>query len=480
MVSGRILRGAGCAALLGLAACAPVGPNYHLPAAAIVARPAAQGDFLNNDTPATSAQPLPADWWRLYDDPRLDALVARALTANTDLRVAQANLRRALALLGESETRRQVQGGLSAETGWTQRSAEQVLSKTQPAEKETYDMGVSVSYDLDLFGGLRRGIEAASADSQAARAARDLAQVNVVAQTTRAYADICNLGDQADVLARLIATQQQASALTRKSVMHGRSAPLDEDRHQALVETARARMPALLARQKAALYRLAALTGQTPAEADTSLLQCHSPLVLHQPIPVGDGRALLARRPDIRLAERQLAADTARIGVATAALYPDISLGASVGSTGAATDLFSPLTNRFTLGPAIHWTLNRNAVRARIAGAGAAADGDLARFDGTVLTALRDVESALAAYSGDLERDAALREAATNAARAAGRLETLRRGGRVGGIVAVEAERDAIAAQEAVAANAADLSNDQIALFLALGGGWQQGQPPAS
>jgi NodT family efflux transporter outer membrane factor (OMF) lipoprotein len=460
------------AALLMLAACAPVGPNYHLPETAVVARPAAKGDFIEQN-PSVSARPLPDHWWRLYEDARLDALVEKALAANTDLRMADANLRRALALLGESEARRQVQGGLSAETGWTQRSAEQVLSKVQPAEKETYDMGISVSYDLDLFGGLRRGIEAASADSEAARAARDLAQVNIVAQTTRAYADICNLGYQADVLSRLIAAQQQASALTRKSVTQGRAAPIDEDRHQALVDTARARMPTLLARQRSALYRLAALVGQTPAEADTSLLQCHAPLVLRQPIPVGDGRALLARRPDIRLAERQLAADTARIGVATAALYPDISLGASAGSTGAASDLLSPLTNRFTLGPAIHWSLNRNGVRARIAGANASAEGDLARFDGTVLTALRDVESALTTYSGDLEREAALREASANAARAAGRLESLRRGGRVGGIVAVEAERDAIAAEEALAANAADLSNDQIALFLTLGGGWE-------
>jgi NodT family efflux transporter outer membrane factor (OMF) lipoprotein len=473
MVSGRMAKGAACLALLALAACAPAGPNYRLPATAVVAQPSAQGAFIGAG-PATSARPLPDDWWRLYDDPRLDTLVAQALAANTDLRMADANLRRALAMLGESEARRQVQGGLSAETGWTQRSAEQVLSKTQPSEKQTYDMGVSVSYDLDLFGGLRRGIEAANADSEAASAARDLAQVNIVAQTARAYADICNLGYQAEVLGRLIAAQQQASALTRKSVAQGRAAPLDEDRHQALVDTARARMPALIARQKAALYRLAALIGRTPAEADTTLLQCHAPLVLRQPVPVGDGRALLARRPDIRLAERQLAADTARIGVATAALYPDISLGASIGSTGAAADLLSPLTNRFSIGPAIHWTLNRNAVRARITGTRAGADADLARFDGTVLAALRDVESALATYGGDLEREAALRDASANATRAAGRLESLRRGGRVGGIAAVEAERDAMAAQEALAVNAADLSNDQIALFLALGGGWHR------
>ncbi|MDE1915249.1 MAG: efflux transporter outer membrane subunit [Sphingomonadales bacterium] len=461
--------------LLALAACAPVGPTYHLPVTAAVARPSAQWDFLGAGAASatTPDQPLPADWWRLYDDPRLDALIARALAANTDLRVADANLRRAMALLGESEARRQVQGGLSAQTGWTQRSAEQVLSHTQPAEKGTYDMDASVSYDLDLFGGLRRGIEAAHADSEAARAARDLARVNIVAQTARAYADICNLGYEADVLTRLIAAQQEVADLTRKSAAHGRAAPLDEDRHQVLVDTARAKMPGLLAGQKAALFRLAALLGQTPAEADMSLLQCHAPLVLRAPMPVGDGRALLARRPDIRLTERQLAADTARIGVATAALYPDISLGASLGSTGLTDDLLSPLTNRFSIGPSIHWTLNRNAARARIAATRAGADADLARFDGAVLAALRDVESALATYAGDLDREAALRAASADATRAAGRLDRLRRGGRVGGIVAVEAERDAIAAQEALAANAADLSHDQIALFLALGGGWQ-------
>ena len=289
-----IAQGAIAAVLLALAGCAPVGPNYHVPATAIIARPTAQGNFIGTSS-AAKATPLPADWWRLYDDPRLDALVAQALAANTDLRIAAANLRRAQALLGASKVGRQVQGGASAETGWAQLSAEQVLSDTQPPEMEIYNIGASVSYDLDLFGGLRRGIEAAGADSEAAQAARDLAQVNVVAQTARAYGDVCNLGYQADVLRRLIATQEDASALVRKSVERGRSAPQDEDRDEAVLATARSHMPVLIARQKSALYRLAALIGQTPAEADTSLLQCHRPLVLHQPIPVGDGRALLAR-----------------------------------------------------------------------------------------------------------------------------------------------------------------------------------------
>ncbi|EGD57901.1 RND efflux system outer membrane lipoprotein [Novosphingobium nitrogenifigens DSM 19370] len=463
-----LLAGAG---LILLGACARVGPDYHVPPTAMVKAPAAQGPFVAAG-PGTRNDPLPDHWWRLFDDPRLDTLIETALAANTDLRVAEANLQRTQALLRDRETRRQVQGGFSAETEWTQRSAEQVLSHTQPSEKETYDLGLSVSYDLDLFGALHRGIEAASADSEAAQAARDLVRVNVAAETARDWADLCNAGHQADVLRSVIARQEAGLALTRETVRHGRAAPYEIERRESMVETARARLPGLIAAQREALFRLTAMTGRPPAQADPSLLRCHTPLTLKQAIPVGDGQALLARRPDIRLAERRLAATTARIGVATAALYPDISLGGAIGSTGAATDMVSPLTNRFTVGPSIHWTLNRSGVRARIAATQAQGEADLAAFDGTVLKALREVEVALTAYGADIDRQRDLAHARDDARDVAAHLGTLRKGGRIGGLPAVEADRDALLAEEAVAAGQATLNADQMRLFLALGGGW--------
>ncbi|WP_298674437.1 TolC family protein [uncultured Sphingomonas sp.] len=325
----------GWALLLGalLGGCAVVGPDYRVPDRALVNAAPAQGAFLSGGA-AVKAEPLPDHWWALYKDATLDRLIGEAFAANTDLRVAQANLERSLALLGERRAGREIQGGVDLETSWAQRSAEAELSHVQPPVRQIYNLGAAASYDLDLFGGLKRGIEAAGADAEAAVAARDLVRVNVAAETARAYADICNAGYQLDVLARLIAVQRRGVALTRLLVAHGRAASCELDRRQGLLEAGEARMPRLAARQRGALFRLAALTGRVPAQADASLLSCRRPLQLAQVIPVGDGAALLRRRPDIRMAERRLAAATARIGVATAALYPDIRLGASIGSTG--------------------------------------------------------------------------------------------------------------------------------------------------
>jgi len=454
-----------------LGGCAVVGPEYHLPETAMVNAPAASGPFLSAGQSASSA-PLPDQWWKLYDDPVLDGLVTQALAANIDLRVAQANLERSLALLDARGAAREVQGSLSGETSYAQRSAEAELQHVQPPLRTIYNAGVAVSYDLDLFGGLKRGVEAASADAEAAVAARDLVRVNVAAETARAYADLCNAGFQLDVLGRSISLQEKGLRLTQLLIRHGRAVRYESDRREGLLETSKARLPRLAARRRNAVFRIAALQGRPPAEADMTLLDCRLPLSLPQALPVGDGEALLRRRPDIRGAERRLAASTARIGVETAALYPDIRLGASAGSTGAVADMLSPLTNRFGFGPLISWTLNRHAARARIAAAEAQSRADLASFDGVVVRALREVETALNSYAAGLDQQQSLDRAREDAGRVARYTAQLRRGGKIAELPAVEAERDLVAAELAAAEGKAAINDDQITLFLALGGGW--------
>ena len=186
-----------------------------------------------------------------------------------------------------------------------------------------------------------RGIEAAGAEEEAAVAARDLARVNVAAETARAYADLCNAGNQIAVTNRLLTLQGENLRLTRELITHGRSPQFEGERQQTAVQSTEARLPQLGARQRNAAFRIATLMGQPPAAFDRSLLACRTPLTLGKLLPVGDGQSLLKRRPDVRAAERRLAAATARIGVATAALYPDIRLSASVGSQGRATDLLA-------------------------------------------------------------------------------------------------------------------------------------------
>jgi NodT family efflux transporter outer membrane factor (OMF) lipoprotein len=455
-----------------LAGCATVGPNYHLPERAVVNLPAAQAPFVSGGSLAAAQEP-PDHWWKLFNNPTLDTLIERALAANTDLRVAEANLERSQALVAEARGGQQVDPSIDASISYVQQSAESYLQHVQPPQRTIYNTGVGATYDLDLFGGLRRGIEASRADGEAALAARDLVRVNVAAETARAYADLCNAGNQIDVVNRLLKLQNDSLRLTSQMIRFGRSPSFDRDRQQTTIEATRARLPQLLARQRNAGFRIATLMGQPPASSDASLLACHSPLSMPRLLPVGDGKGLLERRPDIRAAERRLAAATARIGVATAALYPTIKLGVSIGTQGRATDFLSPLTNRFGIGPLISWDLRRSVVRARIAEADADTKARLATFDGIVLTALRDVEIALNTYAADVDRLNNLRGALKTATIVSEQTQRLRRGGKVGGLTVIDAERGRIAAEEAVTGLEADINADQVALFLALGGGWR-------
>jgi outer membrane protein TolC len=252
----------------------------------------------------------------------------------------------------------------------------------------------------------------------------------------------------------------------------GRAAALDLTRSQALVEQSRASLPQLEAERRAALFRLAALTGRPAADIPAEAERCATPPRLTRPLPVGDGAALLRRRPDVRQAERQLAAATARIGVATADLYPTISLGGSVGSIGLVQHFLAPATNAFGIGPSLTWSPNQSAARARIRGASAAADQALARFDGVVLTSLRETETALDTYAKALERDAILRAQRDQAQQALDQTRTLYQAGKLGFLPVLDAQRQLAAAESALAASETQLSANQVAIFLALGGGW--------
>jgi NodT family efflux transporter outer membrane factor (OMF) lipoprotein len=455
-----------------LAGCAEVGPNYHVPAHAMVNAPTSNGAFVSGGS-AVSGAPLPDHWWHLFNDPVLDGLVQKALDDNVDLKVAQANLERSKALVAEIRTNRDVIISAQAGTGYSQFSAEAFLQDQRPPEFEFYNIGLSASYDLDLFGGIRRGIEAVSAEDEAVEAARDLVRVNVAAETTRAYSDLCNAGHEIDVLQRLIAVETKDLAMTKELTSHGRAAPFEDQRQQSVIEGSRSQLPTLQARQLNAAFRLATLTGQPPEDYDRSWLACHQPLQLSTLLPTGDGRALLKRRPDVRAAERQLAAATAGIGVATAELYPDIKLTGSVGSTGVGSNFLSPLTNRFYVGPEISWNLHRDAIRDRIDAATAQSRASLAKFDSTVLSALRETETALDAYAKSLDQLQRLENARDKARVVSDKTNELWRGGRVGGIVALDAEKSWVAADAAVASAQAQVNTEQISAFLALGGGWQ-------
>lgn len=471
--SKQVLRLAPLSTLFVLSACT-VGPNYRLPDKSLINSPAAKSPFASRvDGPATVAAPLPPNWWRLYDNPSLDHLVREALANNTDLRMANANLERSEALLREVKTARQpnlaVEGGLE----YGQLAGEQYLLRVTPPLDTYYGLQATLAYDVDLFGAIRRGIEAASAEDAAVEAARDLVRVNIAAETARAYANACGTGLQLVAAEQSLGLQQRSLALTQRLVAGGRAIELDVVRSRQVVDQLASTLPALQASRRNAVYRLTTLTGKPPSQFDTDVDTCTTPPRLDKPLPVGDGDALLKRRPDIRAAERQLAAATAQIGVATAELYPDIRFALPAGSTGARADAFTSPTNFWMIGTVVTWQANQSAGRARIAQARASTSVALAHFDGTVLTALQETESALNVYTHDLEREGSQRAARDEAARALELARHLQLGGRAAALDVLDAERTLAAAEQSFAQLEAAISNDQISVFLALGGGWQ-------
>lgn len=454
-----------CLALAGCVA----GPDYKVPEKATVNRPAAQAPFQSAANPAFSQASLPQQWWRLYDDPRLDALVERALAANANLRAADANLRRAEAVIREVEASRRVSTTVGAGATLARPSG-----TAQPLPGTVgYDLGFTLAYPLDLAGQIKRAIEAARADAEAVQAARDNVRVTVAASTTRAYVAACAANRSLAATQRIIALQRQTLNVTQRLFRGGRGTAFDVTRAQAAVDQSEATLPPILATRQAALYSLGALLGDPPATYPREVESCAAPPEIAHPLPVGDGSALIRRRPDIRAAERTLAAATARIGVATADLYPQVSLGGSAGFAGPVAGIGRGSDFSLSLGPLISWSFpNRTAVRAQIAEAGAAADAAAAQFDATVIEGLRQTETALSAYARELDRNRRLALARDSAAKAADQAGRLYRFGRTDLLSLLTAQANLANAEATLAASDAGVADRRVDVFLALGGGW--------
>lgn len=458
-----------------LSGCAAVGPDYHLPTDAAVNRPQAQAQFeATAQTGALAQTALPDHWWRLYQDSTLDALIEKALVNNTDLRSAQANLERVQAQLQDARAMAQPTIGVNAQPTFGHASGVQALQPdARPMDRYSYATGATVSYAVDLFGQIRRAEEAAEGDADAAQAAVDASRVAVAAETARAYADACSAGMQLLQAQRSVDVQAESLDVTSRLLAAGRGTRLDVTRARAQWDQLKAALPPFEAQRRVALYRLATLTGDVPTAFPQQLASCTAPPRLAQAVPVGDGAALLKRRPDIRQAERQLAAATARIGVATADLYPKISLGLSGASAGPASIFGERGTFSWSIGPLISWTLpNTGSAQARIAQAEASTRGAAAKFDGVVLNALRETESVLTQYARQLDRNEALDEARKDSAQAADQAQQLFRAGKTDYLTVLDAQRTLAQNESQLSASQAALVDQQIAIFMALGGGW--------
>jgi len=453
-----------------------VGPDYHIPNQAVFKQPTANKKFVSGNRKSFSSHAVPEKWWELYHDPTLNQLIADALHANTDLRIAAANLDHANAELIQAKAQFYPSTNLFASYTNFHVSAE-TLEFHKPIPTLPFvnylTAGGNVVLPLDFFGKIRRGIEAAHANTEAVAAARDLAFITVVAETTTAYTDICAAGYQITVAEYLLKLQGESTRLTKRLAQGGRGTVLDVSRSMSELEQIKATIPSLKAIKQNAFFRLAILTGRTPTELNSTIINCKTLPKLRQLIPIGEGAALLRRRPDIRAAERKLAASTAQIGIATTSLYPDISLGMLAGTLGHPYDATKLITFFSNAGPLITWSFpNISIARAQIAQANATAQANFAQFDSVVLTALKEVESNLTTYSYDLTRYQDLKSAEKQSRNAFLQAKSLYVKGREEYLSTLEAEQTLTQVSASLANLESKLVTDQINLFLSLGGGW--------
>jgi NodT family efflux transporter outer membrane factor (OMF) lipoprotein len=460
---------------LALAACV-VGPDYRAPATPS----GAMAPLVSLNAAVETPSEPPDAWWRLYDDPRLDAFITEAFAANTDLAAAQANLSAARAVLEASRAGRYPTTTVKAGAVYGRDAGTDEILEIVGAQPQTtwiFDDVLDVSYELDLFGRVRRSIEASREDAEAVAAARDALRVTLAAETTRAYAEICTLGEEITVARRSLAIVSREADITVQRHDAGANSTFDVLRAQGLVAQVRSAIPPLEGRRRSAVFQLAALLGRTPSHAPENAEACVTAPRLTALIPVGDGASLLRRRPDVRQAERRLAAATARIGVATADLYPRITLSGLYGGVSSdISQLGSESALTWGVGPSMSWSFPIQSLpRARVRQARAAAAAALAGFDSAVLQALKETEQSLAAYSADLDRREALADADDKARRAIGLANEQFLAGSTSTLDFLTAEQTLIAADTAVAASDAALAQDQIAVFKALGGGWRRG-----
>lgn len=453
---------------LALAACAAVGPDYQTPPTSLPAdwhQAAAAGVGVDHDPQSLRA------WWRQFGDPQLDALQQQALVAAPDLRTAQAKLREVRAQRGIAEAGFAPTLSASAAHDRSRSSAQSSLAGGRSSSY--YSTGFDASWELDLFGGTRRSVEAASADEQASAANLEDVRVTLLAEVARNYVELRSAQQQWRIAADNLAAQEETLALTRWRQQAGLATEVDVEQARSSAEQTRAAMPPLQTSALAAEHRIEVLLGEVPGSRQASLGQ-PGPIPLPPArVAIGIPATLLAARPDIRVAERQLAAQTARVGVAEAARYPGFSLGATLGW--GATE-FSALSGGQALTRSLSQALvvtvfDGGRLRQQVVVQDALQEQALVNYETTVLGALEDVENALVNFGNAERRYRALTDA-TDAARRAAQLARQRyRAGLIDFQTVLDTQRSQLVLEESLAGAAADRATAVIQLYKACGGG---------
>lgn len=462
-------------ALLGalLAGCS-AGPDYRAPHA----------------TPPTAFSILPAtnstasealsSWWLQFDDAQLNNLVTLALATNHDLRIASARVMEARALHRQAKF-----DFLPSPRGTAGYTHSQYSQAFEPGvsrvnrDVELYDVGFDATWELDLFGRVRRSVEAARATVQVTEENRRFMQITLISEVARNYFELRGTQNELAVSRRNAGNQEETLKITQARLEGGRGTQLDVSRAEAQLNSTRASIPLLEAAVSRSIHRLSVLCGRPPGDFQSQL---ETPVPLRatpELLAIGNPETLLRRRPDIRAAERQLAAATARIGMETADLFPRITFNGRIGlEASSISGLAKNGSDTWSFGPAITWAaLDYGHVRARMKAAGARADAELANYEQTILLALEETENALMDYNRELARRGFLQASEHASASAATLARERYENGATDFLTVLDSERVLLEAQDQLAQSQTRTATSLVAVYKALGGGWELGRP---
>jgi NodT family efflux transporter outer membrane factor (OMF) lipoprotein len=453
--------------LFALTGCTTVGPDYKAPK---TAAPTNWTSELQGGLTGAAATNLIERWWTVFNDPVLSDLVERASAGNLDLRQAQARVREARAQRGMAKAGLFPTVGANASASRTKSSKEAGNGQTT----DFYATGLDASWELDLFGGKRRSLESAVASWQAAQESLRDVQVSLLAEVALNYVEVRSYQELLSITESNVLTRTETYDITRWRREAGLTTQLDEDQAKQSLEQVRAQVPTLHTSLEQAKYRLAVLLGQTPGALQDLLAE-------QQPVPrtpvevaVGVPADLLRRRPDIRSAERQLAAQTAQIGVAKAQFYPSFSLAGTLGLESLEYANLYSASARAAQGLAkAAWTIfDGGSIRQNITLQTAKQEAALSFYESTVLTALRDVEGALVAYANEQTRRDSL-ASAMQAGQSAFELARFQyNSGLVSFQTVLDTQQSLLSTQDQLAVSQAKVTSNLISLYKALGGGW--------
>jgi len=487
-----------CLALQFLIAC-KVGPNYKQPE---IATPLKFSEALDQSTSPTLNL---AQWWEAFDDPQLTSLIHRAEKANLDLKLAEARIREARAARREANSgffptidtrdfysrfRRSKNVGSgptnrsSSSTGGSSGSGSTGTGSSGSSESSStntgfgdqlFQLGFDASWEVDVFGGVRRQVEAATGDIEAAIEFRNDALVTLLAEVGSNYIEARGTQKELSITEKNLHSQRESLEITRARFRAGVAGQLDVSRAEALAATTESQLPALQTNLAEAIHRLGILLGEEPAALNGELEEVRPVPVAREQVAVGLPAELLRRRPDIRRAERQLAAATARIGVATAELFPKFSLVGSMGlESSEFNDLFKGKSRFWSVGPSVSWPIfDAGRIRADIEIQSTRQEQAFITYEQTVLRALEETENALTRYANEQNRRSSIQRA-VGANREASELSNeLYTKGLTDFLTVLDAERALLVTETALTRSETVISAELIALYKALGGGWE-------